>query len=232
MKVLRLNSEQISSLLAQAESGMGFQVVEVDVAYVRSSEPWLVFGSEIAIAFNEPGDLAYMSSRRDAGSLEWLQGQASDPGELYGTPRVVSTRSGIGLYARAYGTSQPIAATPLSLLKTSRTISNARYARFSAFRNDRRVDPLTGAFLPGTYATTIVDQPLAPSGFSAVGRYALPNVMPASFVHLLTASSGTVIYSGTVAPAYGQSGGGVEVYFPNGVSNTAAKMPPLQIPDE
>src|SRR5262245_19451622 len=33
---------------------------------------------------------------------------------------------------------------------------------------------------PGTYATTSTDVPLAPSGFAAVGRHALPSDEPAS----------------------------------------------------
>ena len=40
------------------------------------------------------------------------------------------------------------------------------------------------------------------------------------------------LYVGTVAPAYGQSGGGVEVYFPAGVRNTTARVPPRRLPDE
>jgi len=67
--------------------------------------------------------------------------------------------------------------------------------------------------LPGTYATTVHDDRLVPSGLSAVARYALPNPAPA--VHRFVVSPGpqTRIHCGTVIPQFGQSGGGVEVRF-------------------
>jgi hypothetical protein len=232
MKVLRLNGDQIAALLAQPESGMGFQIVEVEVAYSQRSEPWLAFNAELAIAFDSPQDRVSWSETRNAGSIEWLRSQAVDPGTLYRQPRVVVTRSGVGLQAVTWGAASGLAPAPLSLIKQSSTVAGMGYRRFSAFPNDKRMNPATGAFLAGTYATTANDEPMAPTGFGAVGRYALPNIMPASFVHALTSPWGATIHSGTVAPAYGQSGGGVEVYFPNGVSNSTGLKPPRQIPDE
>lgn len=66
-----------------------------------------------------------------------------------------------------------------------------------------------------TYLTTELDRLHANTGFACIGRYALPLPIPASYVvqyHLL---ANTQVLVGTVAPLFGQSGGGVEVCLVN-----------------
>lgn len=88
------------------------------------------------------------------------------------------------------------------------------YFRYSPFPKDRRVRK-DGGFTAGTYATTLNDASMVPSGFAAVGRYALPSTLSAQFLYpLLTAAS--PVYVGTATPNFGQAGGGVEVLFPTG----------------
>lgn len=86
----------------------------------------------------------------------------------------------------------------------------AEFVRFSAFRNDRRILP-DGSLRRGTYVTSARDAQMVPSGYAAVGRYALPNPLPAvhRFDILLRGPVQGLV--GTVAPAYSQAGGGVEV---------------------
>lgn len=92
------------------------------------------------------------------------------------------------------------------------------YYRFSAFSIDKRREPDTGNYLPGTYATTYNDIHHVPSGFAAVGRYALPNPAAARFIHpIVTFDQPT--HTGTATPNFGQAGGGVEVHFANGATN-------------
>ena len=45
--------------------------------------------------------------------------------------------------------------------------------------------------------------PFVPTGFVAVGRFALPNSIPASFHYEIEAPVGTSVDFGTVAPAFG-----------------------------
>jgi len=107
------------------------------------------------------------------------------------------------------------------------------FHRFSSFNPDRRVDPVTGSFVPGTYAAPESEVPFVPTGFGAVGRFALPNNLPASYHYEIEAPTGTIVDFGTVAPAFGQAGGGVEAYFASAVTN--AKTPPTPVstlPDE
>ncbi len=87
------------------------------------------------------------------------------------------------------------------------------YYRFCASKRDMRVGK-NGNFLPGTYATTFNDMHFVPSGFAAVGRYALPNPASAQYVsQIITKDRPNLM--GTATPNFGQAGGGVEVLFSN-----------------
>jgi len=97
------------------------------------------------------------------------------------------------------------------------------FIRLSAFKNDKRIGE-DGSVIGGTYATTPNDMNVTPSGLAAVGRYALPNRLPAKFVFKITPPPSTPIYFGTVTPNYGLCGGGVEVFFPNPLPEGSAKF--------
>ena len=118
---------------------------------------------------------------------------------------------------------------PSSLVKHVKLKAPRAFHRFSAFTPDRRVNPLTGDFLPGTYASPASELPFLPTGFAVVGRLALPNNLPASHHFEINAATGTEVDFGTVAPAFGQAGGGVEAFFSKGAKNASA--PPAVHPD-
>jgi hypothetical protein len=87
--------------------------------------------------------------------------------------------------------------------------------RWEAYPKSMRIDikatPPTIA--QDTYAAPASEAPFALTGFAAVARFALPNLMPACFRYELQPDSGTPIECGAAVPLYGQSGGGVEVKF-------------------
>jgi len=70
---------------------------------------------------------------------------------------------------------------------------------------------VAGKLTAGAYLTTVLDQLYANSGFATVGRFALPMPLPASHVIQYELKKGAAINIGTVAPMFGQAGGGVEV---------------------
>jgi hypothetical protein len=142
-------------------------------------------------------------------------------------PRVGSTGGGAPA-----GPGLPKSAPPSTLVKSYTLAAKRLFHRFSAFNPDRRVNLATGDFLAGTYATTDSDFPLAPSGFAAVGRFALPNNLPASHHFQIEAPVGTPVICGTVAPAYGQAGGGVEALFVNAVNNGQVPRVSSLLPDD
>lgn len=64
-----------------------------------------------------------------------------------------------------------------------------------------------------TYLTSDMDIEHANTGFAAVGRYALPIPLPCTYVHQYELPVDTKLQVGTVAPLFGQAGGGVEVFL-------------------
>ena len=93
--------------------------------------------------------------------------------------------------------------------------------RFTAYKTDRRITPKRG-LAPGTYATTAEDAKNVNTGTEAVERYALPNPQPAIYRNKIEPLKDTVYRKGTVQPAYGHKGGGVEVIFDNGTGDNTA----------
>jgi hypothetical protein len=81
-----------------------------------------------------------------------------------------------------------------------------------------------------TYAAPASEAPFAVTGFAAVARFALPNLMPACFRYELQPVAGTLIECGASVPLYGQSGGGVEVKFTNLTNNRCAIADPIILP--
>ncbi len=52
------------------------------------------------------------------------------------------------------------------------------------------------------------------SGSAVVGRFALPMPLPACYIMQYELPAGKTIKVGTVAPSFGQAGGGVEIQLP------------------
>jgi hypothetical protein len=239
MKMWNLDNSAIEDLTGLPETGMGFQLVESLIW--GTPTPLLVFNSERAIDLSqiglEPGDDPDVILRNGLRIIETLKADVVTT--VFSAPaprsfRLLNARIGILPSTNASVAGAGLrAALPASLVKHDKLKANRVFHRFSAFNPDRRVDPITGSFLAGTYAAPASEAPYVPTGFVAVGRFALPNNLPASFHYEIEAPAGTSVDFGTVAPAFGQSGGGVEAYFANAVPN--AKVPPTpvtKVPDE
>jgi hypothetical protein len=111
------------------------------------------------------------------------------------------------------------------------TASGEIFVRFCAYAADRRVTPGWG-LKAGTFATTKGDADAnVRTGTDAVARYALPNSKPASNKFTITPAKDEELQRGTVQPANGQPGGGVEVIFVKGLPDRTVSGP-VTIPDK
>jgi hypothetical protein len=234
-----LGESGIKALTDLPETGMGFQLVEAVIW--GHATPLLVLNSERAIDLSQielvPGDDPSVILRNGLRVIEALKSDIVLTMVAVPQPhsfRLLSSR--IATVATAPGATAGAGvrtALPSSLVKHVSLSVNRVFHRFSAFKADRRIDPVTGSFVAGTYATPESEVPFVPTGFVAVGRFALPNNLPASYHYVIEAPAGTAVDFGTVAPSFGQAGGGVEAYFKNAVTN--AKSPPAThppLPDE
>lgn len=95
------------------------------------------------------------------------------------------------------------------LLAKTTLAHDAKFIRFTSTKPDPRFS--AGSLSAGTYLTSVSDSLFVNTGFGTVGRYALPIPVPARHVHEYTIPKGVVLQVGTVAPNWGQAGGGVEV---------------------
>lgn len=237
MKIWNLSSPAIESLLALPKTGMGFQFVEA-ICW-GTLRPFIVFNSDLAVDISPlqldiGGDPAVILSNGSR-IVEALKGYRVT---ILSAPQPHSFRligSRIDEASETAFSKDMLAqvAQSSSLVKRMTLAQNRTFHRFSAFYPDKRVNPKTGNFAAGTYVTPDSEVPFVPSGFAAVGRFALPNYLPASYHYTIEAPTGTAVAFGTVAPAFGQAGGGVEAYFPDTVVNQIVPPnEPSKLPDE
>lgn len=105
--------------------------------------------------------------------------------------------------------------------------------RWEAFPTSRRI--LRNAVKDGgtiavdTYAAPSSEVPFAMTGFAAVARFALPNLLPACFRWELQPNP-CDLECGASVPLYGQSGGGVEVKFTALTTNRCPIADPVVLP--
>lgn len=211
MNFFRIDTSDQEKLINMPESGMGYQVI------VAGGTHFLLFNAIVAIELAE-----YRESRFTENDHQVLSGDIE--GQAI---RRLKSRDFRGEFLVAYSdfdseqrrgqlpfAHNPNAIPPISVYwPSSKAFS---YYRFSAYFRDKRVD--VGGFKPGTYATTYNDLHFVPSGFAAVGRYALPNPASAICVYQIVTFDKPDLM-GTATPNNGQAGGGVEVYFRNGALN-------------
>jgi hypothetical protein len=104
------------------------------------------------------------------------------------------------------------------------------FYRCEHWATSRRVRFPTNDILAGTYGFPASEFHFVPTGFAAVGRYALPNLPPACRRYEIRPPRGYTLQCGACVPLYGQAGGGVEVMFPKTFINAVPLLPPAVIP--
>lgn len=81
-----------------------------------------------------------------------------------------------------------------------------------------------------TFAAPMSEVPFMPTGFSSVARQALPQLLPACYRWELHPPANTPMRCGAIVPMFGQSGGGVEVAFPDEFVNVGPIANPVVLP--
>lgn len=220
-----LNEGRQMELIAQPESGMGYQNVAIELRNGETrhgtafNAEFLLYSGEsphVLEKISEPAQRLRMLERNELGVGEEILSLRVLPSEADTSARVRESSS-------STQSSSGASEAPVEQLQ-----AEEKFKRFSAYANDRRVTA-SGALLPGTYATTEEDAKHVKTGRDAVKRYALPNPAPAVHVFTIKPPLKTRLQRGVAQPAYGQPGGGVEVIFVNG-SPDKTVTGPAQIP--
>lgn len=222
----RLSPDDVLRLVAEPESGMGFQVILAELSSGLKGR-FIVLSSLILLPARDTEEL----QNSLLSLLEVTDHEDDDLDEvdakivsLCGTVKTIESRLQ-AIDVQAY--SQPPLFPKTALVVTRNSANPQLFVRYSARKSDPRVNPTNGNYLPRTYAAPWSEIPLVPSGFAAVGRFALPNPFAARRVYPIVTDS-TPQLIGAVPPNKNQAGGGVEVLFPNGA--TARHGTPHVIP--
>ncbi len=246
MQLLQLNENNQTDFAELPEIAMDFQLGRSGDAF------YLVVGCRVGILLNaatfaDP-QVGYLSeswlspatSREDRETAfdEWLSGLSAAPTLSPATPaQAWQSFWGAMSPVTPTGTLPPPPPRPSSIyghlpFKTT-TLPQTVIYRWEAYPTSRRinrsVNPPTIA--QDTYAAPASETPFALTGFAAVARFALPNLMPACYRYELQPDAGTTLECGAAVPLYGQSGGGVEVKFTSLTKNRCPIADPILLPE-
>jgi len=202
----KLSTEQIRELVSQPETGMGYQYVEASMDN-SSILKGVVLNSEVFI----PEEKIEKIIGKRSLSYSAILNEAERPGYVRRINVIGRSQLHLGetkYFAKVTGV--PASQDPVSL-----TEKNKIFKRFSPYRNDRRINE-DGSLKTGAYATTEADARNVKTGTDATNRYALPSDDPAIYVFTIQPPEETAVRIGTVEPANGKPGGGVEALFVEG----------------
>jgi hypothetical protein len=220
-----LNEDWQKELIAQPESGMGYQNLAIEL---RNGETrrGTAFNAEFLLY---PGESPHLLEKISEPSerLRMLEERQLGLGEEILSLRVLRSEADVSTRVRESSASTR-SSSGASDAPEEELQEEEKFKRFSAYANDRRVTA-NGGLVPGTYATTEEDAKHVKTGRDAVKRYALPNPAPAVHVFTIAPPVKTKLKRGVAQPAYGQPGGGVEVIFVNGSPDNTVTGP-AQIP--
>lgn len=215
--MIKLNARMQSMLLNYPETGMGYQIVDATFSDHRHRE-CLVLNATIAEPVSN-GHFQEAFRGMFSEDLNRIYKYASSSNEIIDVK--ISNKQ---LFVRAFKLNESVGAQDAVDDKTK---LGEKFIRFSAFEDDRRVDKISKFLLPGSYATTYEDgRYCLASGIDPVSRYALPNPEKVKYAFHIAPFSDTRVKRGTVQPANGQHGGGVEVLFPEGTNPYSVELPP------
>ena len=222
---MKLNDAEIKSLLAQPETGMGYQIVEATLKDDKK-EQGFAYNAELLFLGNETQ--GYLRSSSYTTVLKAAKSSGTKIKKLRVLTRETAAHHSGGVWATSRVLKEK--APPAKDAPIEKTKTDEVFKRFTAYENDNRRRP-DGSWLAGTYATTEGDADKIKTGKDAVARYALPKPAPASYVFTGCPHKDTEIQKGTVEAANGQPGGGIEVMFTKGTQpNTVTG--PVMIPEE
>lgn len=215
LPLMNIGSTQLRSLNEnEPETGMDFQIVNA------TSGPVAIMEDGTALPFYD--DLSHYDIHDLlAGRPIPIPAPPPAPATLLSVTSVFLNRVDALTALRAIGISPTYTGSTgaFPLIASAVLAADTIFYRCLSSAIDHRY--IAGSLTAGTYLTTSLDHGYANSGFATVGRYALPLPLPASRVHQYELKAGTSIKVGTVAPMFGQAGGGVEIQLP---ATTSAKL--------
>lgn len=212
--VFKLSEINIEKLKALPETGMGYQLVNAyEVAY--STKKFLVLNGKFAVDINDNSFRQIFNHfygkdlETDFRNAKMIHLTITD---------VLGSTKRIGSFVNEEETGKEQSSK-------DGTKENANgdelFVRLSAFENDIRIDKQNHRLLPGSYATTSSDALRCKiDKDDPIDRYALPSDLKIEWAFYIQPLQKDILQRGWVQKNFGKKGGGREVYFENGTSNS------------
>lgn len=233
MPLMKLNDEQMRQFDEQPEVAMGLHVAQLDDPGSDAAPVIFVLGGQVALmpdehAKNQISEILNTLWGRKEGQVRpqdqqkfdnWCRGLPEAP--ALRPQALVRPMLAFTLPTPSYVPPPPKPPSHVygHLPFTGITGFNDVFYRCEPWPTSRRIDQANQVIQANTYACPSSELPFFPTGFAAVGRYALPNLMPACYRWELKPPAGTSLDCGASVPLHGQAGGGVEVQFRNRTRN-------------
>jgi len=218
--IYKASSSFTETLLEQPETGMGYQLIEAKRPDRYSTQKFIVYNAELIIDLNENFqenkknllNEGYVSMFRRSDYLDLSLSAVLSRQELKFVRMLYESsmnERGRSSGKRGADDNPPVPANGKDI-----------FVRLSAYENDRRIDIENKCLLNGTYTTTMEDYLNCKRYNDApIDRYALPNNEKIKWAFHVQPKSYDEYQLGTVQPANGHNGGGIEAFFKNGTSN-------------
>jgi hypothetical protein len=246
MPLFRLEPDIANTFAEKPEIAMGVQIGRIK----GTSTPVPIFDAQVALLLDDKAKeqienllrqdwmmgLAPSSAKQGEDFQQWsndLDSVAVEPLPL--DESLTALQSIFGPFEDAVPTTKggiPVPTPPfvIRLPIGDQTGADDVYYRYERFPTSRRVNQSKRTIEPETYAVPSSELEFMPTGFSAVARCALPTPLPACWRWEIKPTAKTYFRVGAVVPLFGQSGGGVEVYFPKSVDNRGPIADPVVLP--
>jgi hypothetical protein len=221
--IIKLEEKLTDLLLEQPESGMGYQIVDVETRNQWLKKEAIVLNAEILIYLDDIESFQILKKIKVFEEIKKFASVATDIVDLKVKPELTSRGT--------YILKEPITKYSAIESQTEFTKPNEKFKRFTGFINDRRINPDRSLKL-GTYATTEEDAKNVRIRIDAIKRYALPSDNTAKYVFTIESLPQTEIQKGIVQPKFGRPGGGIEVIFTKGTTPNTVKFPPEEVPEK
>lgn len=220
---IELNQELMLRLLSQSETGMGYQIVDVNIKDTYLIKEAIVFNAEYLFYLDKEDEIKKISMVLFSEKIEKVASLSTDIIDLKVKSKLSLQKfSVVGESNKMYpAESSPVVYTNIG----------EKFKRFTGFKNDRRINH-DGSLKPGTYAATEEDAKNIRIRIDAIRRYALPPGNIAQYVFTIEPLQNAKIRRGIVQANYGQPGEGIEIIFVEGTTANTVKFPPQEVPEK
>ena len=225
--IYKAYSSDTNKLISLPETGMGYQVIDGQLTGSSTTKRYVVYNADLIVDLDD--DFLRNKQLITVRGYTLISNAVSLLNIKTESIRLITKRS---LYE-----SKSLSQTKINInnrhsggkgaLDNPKENADGKefFVRLSAYQNDKRIDFVKNRLIEGSFTTTLHDYlSCVRTNDDPVDRYALPNDETIKWSFYIQPKSNDSLQRGTVQPAFGHEGGGIEAYFENGTSENTYFM--------